>query len=171
MADKAAELGRLWKVTEAVVAELERQGVAEVLANLGFDPTEMAKVVIKAADGNVVPFKSAQTSISKDGQTATVRIPVTFLQRGGRKQILSPPGASPCPPRASTCPSSRPWYVPPLAANARKWRVRFLSRTRKGREGQRFLSEPHPAADPDRARHHRRESWPDGNQARCNSTS
>jgi hypothetical protein len=25
-----------------VVAELERQGVAEVLANLGFDPTEMA---------------------------------------------------------------------------------------------------------------------------------
>jgi hypothetical protein len=25
-----------------VVAELERQGVAEVLANIGFDPTEMA---------------------------------------------------------------------------------------------------------------------------------
>ena len=57
MTDKAAELGRLMKVTEAVVAELERQGVAEVLANLGFDPTEMAKVVIKAADGDVVPFK------------------------------------------------------------------------------------------------------------------
>jgi hypothetical protein len=42
MADKAAEIARLWKVTEAVVAELERQGVAEVLANLGFDPNEMA---------------------------------------------------------------------------------------------------------------------------------
>jgi hypothetical protein len=40
---EAAELARLWKVTDAVVAELERQGVAEVLANLGFDPTEMAK--------------------------------------------------------------------------------------------------------------------------------
>jgi hypothetical protein len=39
------------------VAELERQGVAEVLANLRFDPTEMAKVIIKAADGDVVPFK------------------------------------------------------------------------------------------------------------------
>ena len=57
MADKAAELGRLWKVTGAVVAELERQGVAEALANLGFDPTEMAKAVIKAADGDVVLFK------------------------------------------------------------------------------------------------------------------
>jgi hypothetical protein len=53
---EAAELARLWKVTDALVAELERQGVAEVLANLGFDPAEMAKAVIKAADGDVVPF-------------------------------------------------------------------------------------------------------------------
>ena len=57
MTDKAAELGRLMKVTEAVVAELERQGVAEAIANLGFDPTEMAKAVIRAADGDVVPLK------------------------------------------------------------------------------------------------------------------
>ena len=55
---EAAELARLWKVTDAVVAELERQGVAEVLANLGFNPTEMAKAVIKA--GDVVPFKRDQ---------------------------------------------------------------------------------------------------------------
>jgi sulfur carrier protein ThiS len=61
MTDTAAELGRLMKVTEAVVAELERQGVAEALANLGFDPIEMAKAVIKAADGDVVPFKRAPT--------------------------------------------------------------------------------------------------------------
>jgi sulfur carrier protein ThiS len=54
--DKAAEVSRLMKVTEAVVAELERQGVAEALANLGFDPIEMAQTVIKAADGDVVPF-------------------------------------------------------------------------------------------------------------------
>jgi sulfur carrier protein ThiS len=59
MAD-AAELARLWKVTDAVVAELERQGVAEVLANLGFNPTEMAKAVIKAAEGDVLPFKRDQ---------------------------------------------------------------------------------------------------------------
>jgi hypothetical protein len=54
--DKAAEVSRLMKVTEAVVAELERQGVAEALANLGIDPIEMAQTVTKAADGDVVPF-------------------------------------------------------------------------------------------------------------------
>jgi hypothetical protein len=39
-----------------------------------------------------------QTRISKDGRTATVSIPVIFRQRGGRKQILSPPGATPWSP-------------------------------------------------------------------------
>jgi hypothetical protein len=57
MTDETAETARLMKVTEAVVAELDRQGVAEAMADLGFDPTEMAKVVIKAADGDVVPMK------------------------------------------------------------------------------------------------------------------
>src|SRR4051794_30817833 len=42
--------------------------------------------------------QARKTSISKDGRTATVSIPVTFRQRGGRKQILSPPGASPWSP-------------------------------------------------------------------------
>ena len=42
--------------------------------------------------------QAARTSISKDGRTATVSIPVTFLQRGGRKQILGPPGATPWSP-------------------------------------------------------------------------
>ena len=32
------------------------------------------------------------------GASATVSIPVSFLQRGGRKQILSPPGAAPWSP-------------------------------------------------------------------------
>jgi hypothetical protein len=36
-----------------------------------------------------------KTSISKDGLTATVSIPVTFLQRAGRKLILTPPGEAP----------------------------------------------------------------------------
>ena len=39
-----------------------------------------------------------KTSISKDGRTATVSIPVTFLQRGGHKQILTPLGAAPWSP-------------------------------------------------------------------------
>ncbi len=57
MTDQTAEIARLMKVAEAVVEELERQGVAEALANLGFDHIEMAQAVIKAADADVVPFK------------------------------------------------------------------------------------------------------------------
>ncbi|WP_165405715.1 hypothetical protein [Bradyrhizobium genosp. SA-3] len=56
MSDTTAELARLMKVAEAIVAELERQGVAVAVANLGFDPMRMAKEVIRAADGDVVPF-------------------------------------------------------------------------------------------------------------------
>jgi hypothetical protein len=36
--------------------------------------------------------QSIKTSVSKDGRTATVSISVSFRQRGGRKQILSPQG-------------------------------------------------------------------------------
>jgi hypothetical protein len=57
MTDEIVRVARLMKVTEALVAELDRQGVAEALADLGFDPIEMAKIVIKAADGDVVPMK------------------------------------------------------------------------------------------------------------------
>jgi hypothetical protein len=39
--------------------------------------------------------QAIKTSISRDGRTATISVPVTFLQRGGRKQILTPPGAAP----------------------------------------------------------------------------
>jgi hypothetical protein len=38
--------------------------------------------------------QATKTGISRDGRTATVSVPVTFRQRGGRKQILSPPGAT-----------------------------------------------------------------------------
>jgi hypothetical protein len=39
-----------------------------------------------------------KAQISKDGHTAVVSISVSFLQRGGRKQILSPPGTPPWSP-------------------------------------------------------------------------
>src|SRR5437870_916048 len=42
--------------------------------------------------------QAAGTSVSNDGSTATVSIPVTFRQRGGRKQIMTPPGATPWSP-------------------------------------------------------------------------
>jgi hypothetical protein len=41
---------------------------------------------------------ASETSFSKDGRTATVSIPVSFLQRKGRKQILSPAGSAPWSP-------------------------------------------------------------------------
>ena len=57
MTDQTAEVARLMKVAEAVVEELARQGVLEILADEGFDPIEMAKAVIKATDGDVVPIR------------------------------------------------------------------------------------------------------------------
>jgi hypothetical protein len=39
--------------------------------------------------------QAIKTVVSKDGCFTTVSIPVTFRQRGGRKQILSPPGETP----------------------------------------------------------------------------
>jgi Holliday junction resolvasome RuvABC DNA-binding subunit len=60
MTDTVADKARLMKVVEAVILECERQGVAEALSNLGFDPTEMAKAVIRAADGDVIPFPTQQ---------------------------------------------------------------------------------------------------------------
>ncbi|SDF32499.1 hypothetical protein SAMN05216337_105145 [Bradyrhizobium brasilense] len=52
-----AETARLMRVTEALVREFDRQGVADTLIKLGFDALEMAKVAIRAADGVVVPFR------------------------------------------------------------------------------------------------------------------
>jgi hypothetical protein len=57
MTDATAELARLMKVVDAIVAELVRQGVGDTLADLGFDPAEMARAVIRAADGDVVQFR------------------------------------------------------------------------------------------------------------------
>ena len=56
MTDETAKTARLMKVIDAIVAELSRQGVAEAVADLGFDPVAMAEVVIKAADGDVIRF-------------------------------------------------------------------------------------------------------------------
>jgi hypothetical protein len=42
--------------------------------------------------------QAGKAHISKDGRTAVVSISVSFLRRGGRKQILSPPGAAPWSP-------------------------------------------------------------------------
>jgi hypothetical protein len=56
MTDETAKTARLMKVIDVMVAELSRQGIAEQLADLGFDPVALAEVVIKAADGDVIRF-------------------------------------------------------------------------------------------------------------------
>src|SRR5437899_9638781 len=42
--------------------------------------------------------QASRTSLSKDGHSLTVHIPVTFQQRAGRKQILTPSGSAPWSP-------------------------------------------------------------------------
>jgi hypothetical protein len=54
----ASQTARLMKVVEVMVAEFARQGVVETLADLHFDPMALAKVVIKAADGDVIDLNS-----------------------------------------------------------------------------------------------------------------
>ena len=56
MTDETAKAARLMKVVEVIVAELDRQGVVETPADLGFDPAPLAEAVIKAADGDVIRF-------------------------------------------------------------------------------------------------------------------
>ena len=60
MTDESAKKARLMRVMDEMIKELQRQGVAEVLSNLNFDPKAMAEVMIKAADGEVVPFPSGR---------------------------------------------------------------------------------------------------------------
>ena len=43
MSDEKAKSASLVKVIDAVLLELNRQGLAEAVAELGFDPTEMAR--------------------------------------------------------------------------------------------------------------------------------
>jgi putative NIF3 family GTP cyclohydrolase 1 type 2 len=57
MTDEIAKVARLMKVIEALVDELDRQELSVLVADHGIDVTELAKVAIKAADEDVVPFK------------------------------------------------------------------------------------------------------------------
>jgi hypothetical protein len=99
--------------------------------------------------------QSTKASISKDGRTATISVPVTFLQRSRRKQILTPRGEAPWSPapRVDTA-------LVKAIVRAHRWRQMLESGEYSSsaelakREGQRFLSEPHSPPDPDRARHH-----------------
>jgi hypothetical protein len=55
--DETARIARLMNVCDAIIDQLQRQGIAEVMACRGFKLTEMAEAVLKAADGDVVRFR------------------------------------------------------------------------------------------------------------------
>jgi hypothetical protein len=59
MTDETAKTARLMRVIDAMTRELDRQGLAEAMVNVGFDPVALAEVVIKAADGEVIRFPGA----------------------------------------------------------------------------------------------------------------
>ena len=61
MTDPTAETARLMKVAEAIVHEMDRQGIADMVADHGFDIMELARVVVRAADGDVIPFRRTQS--------------------------------------------------------------------------------------------------------------
>jgi hypothetical protein len=50
--------------------------------------------------------KSAKPSKKVEDAVLVISIPVTFLQRGGRKQIVVPPGTADWQPRANRCENS-----------------------------------------------------------------
>ena len=54
-------------------------------------------------------------TLSKDGRTITVRIPISLRHQGGRKQVVTPPGATPWNhPRGRSPPRHR-WLAPKTA--------------------------------------------------------
>ena len=100
--------------------------------------------------------QAIKTTVSKDGRTATVSIPVTFLQRGGRKQILTPPGAAPWSPapRVDTA-------LVKAVVRAHRWRQMLESgeynssaELAKAEKVERLLRQPHTTANLAFARHH-----------------
>jgi hypothetical protein len=55
--DQTAATARTMKIIEAIVEEFDRQGVADLLSERAFDVTALAKAALKAADGDVIPFR------------------------------------------------------------------------------------------------------------------
>jgi hypothetical protein len=61
MTDETAKEARLMRATDAVIEELERQEVLEIVADKGFNPVAMAAAAVKAADGgDAVPFPGSR---------------------------------------------------------------------------------------------------------------
>src|SRR6185437_282820 len=83
-------------VTRVPAAEIEKIVVDQVRILL-LSP-EIIVQTWRSARKSIKGLTESEVRSSKDGRTATVSVPVTFLQRGRRKQILTPPGEAPWSP-------------------------------------------------------------------------
>jgi hypothetical protein len=55
--DQTAATARTMKLIEAIVEEFVRQGVADLLSERAFSVTALDNAVLRAADGDVIPFR------------------------------------------------------------------------------------------------------------------
>ena len=93
-----------------------------------------------------------RATVSADGETITVHIPLTFRKRGGRKLVVTPDGAAWAPrPRVDNA-------MVKALARAFRWRkmlddrrVRNAGGSGAGQGRRAVLREPDPAADAARA--------------------
>ncbi|QDM24172.1 hypothetical protein FIU28_25800 [Tardiphaga sp. vice154] len=67
---------------------------------------------------NLIVGKSRRPTLSRDGQTISVHIPITLRHQGGRKQVVTPSDAAPWIPRAARIDST----LVKAIVRAHRWR-------------------------------------------------
>ena len=67
---------------------------------------------------NLIVGKSRRPTLSRDGRTISVHIPITLRHQGGRKQVVTPADAAPWIPRAARIDST----LVKAAVRAHRWR-------------------------------------------------
>jgi hypothetical protein len=70
------------------------------------------------AQQNLIVGKSRRPTLSRDGRTISVHIPITLRHQGGRKQVVTPADAAPWIPRAARIDST----LVKAIVRAHRWR-------------------------------------------------
>ena len=70
------------------------------------------------AQQNLMVGKARRPTLSRDGRTISVHIPITLCQQGGRKQVVTPADAAPWIPRAARIDST----LVKAVVRAHRWR-------------------------------------------------
>ena len=70
------------------------------------------------AQQNLIVGKARRPTLSRDGRTISVHIPITLRHQGGRKQVVTPADAAPWIPRAARVDST----LVKAVVRAHRWR-------------------------------------------------